>query len=1650
MANPNSLDLRMAVAALDAAADRAQIFGQVLRGARTCVPYVALVSVHAAGLRGQAAVADDRFDRTIINGIRLPRNSVPAFEEVITTRFPYVGAIATGDPGIDVQLRNLGGSVPSTAMVLPLVVHGRTMVLVVGHAGEGPVSMDEVSNLFPLLNASGRALERFAAARSHAAAPQPGATPTATAVLDVPNEASALRGLVAQHRDRQDWSGLSDALRSLIRLGIESGDPNEAEQLELLLELGGVENYLGRVELAIEAWRSALTIDAGDRRVLDALERLFATRGLWSEFVELLERRAAVVEDPAERVGLLLNAAAFCRERLADEGRAVEAYERIVAAQPEHPVAVARLEELYRERAQWPELAALLVDQAGRQEDMRLRVAALEEAAEIYEQRMEDAGAAFLVWIVIIRLEPERTGLIDSLERLGAPAAAWDDLLPECEGLAEELEGEHRATAARLWQQIGRWYRDHLSNPDAAAGALDKAHRLGADDLVIARELMELRRTVGPPQELARLLAASVQHEGDRAARAALLIELAEVEETRLDQPDEAIVHLERALDEDASSGAAATALRRLHRARSDWEALASVLARHVEAVPVEVPRAEVAELHRELGDVLAGHLARPEKAARAFKTAIELDPTNTGAFQGLKQIHVSSGHREAYLEIEETEIAAAATPDPSRYAGVAEEWEAREAFDRAAAVWRKLLEVDRKNLVAHEGLARVLRRLGRWDALGAACRAHLKALPRGPERVPVLLDLSSALEAGLDDIDGAIKACEDVLVLVPDHAAAQDALSRLYERQGRVNDALAALERRVVAGSASDKERADLHQRIGHLQANRGDTTAAIASFEQSIALDTRNAGAHEGLGRVHRNREEWPLATVHLMRAAQLATGVDSIRCLMEAADIYWQRLDDAERARECLERALAADRNNERVRGVLCAILSDAGKWEALWPHLSEMANRATLSDATPEARRDIYLRAARCAVEIGKSPRALELLDLAHDLAPGDVHVLLARGDALYRSESWEAAAKAYNTVLVQDGGTLDRGQVGGVYRRLALINKQLGREAQATAFYKKVLELDPKNRQTLEELVDLDVSRQRYDEAIATLRTMTAMVPPAERAAIHERIGDLYADKVNNTVRASAAFEQVLEQDPRNHRVLQKLLDVQSAAGQWKDALVTIGRFIEMEAQPQRRGLYHMAAAAIRRSQLQDAAGALDDYDRALDALVADGGSVLAPAWRARALEALAEVSELVAARNDWKRQERAYRKLIKRLPMEDPILIELWQGLGEIYRTRMDDPESAIVAFETAHALDPVKQPDRIKVIAELYAQVGSSAEQDMVERASRLVESDPSNPDAFRALARACIDAGRIDEAWCVCRALVFLDKAQPAEEELFRKHLDRARRAAEGTLDHDSWRWLRDADESRTISAIFSIIWEAPVALRAGPPKSFGLKDRDKLKPDNGSRQLAKVVEGAARVLGAPLPSVYVQPDRSGKLLLANCIESKRLVPSLIVGRDLTGHRDPEVVFSVASTVALLRPAYYLRLALPTIDELEAALAAAATAVGKQLSVRPEPAAAAVAFTPEITRRLTPQAHEVLAGLVGRLPDKPDLAAWRNAVDAAGRRAGLLLSGDLAAAAAMISAEPAVVGGPRTADKIRDLVAYSVSADHFSARRHIGVHVG
>ncbi|HEX5061998.1 MAG TPA: tetratricopeptide repeat protein, partial [Kofleriaceae bacterium] len=1397
------------------------------------------MSVHPDHIRGRSAIADDGFEVGPIDTLRIPRNTVSALEAAIASGAPAIAQLATGEPFIDGFLELLGGGA-KPALLLPVQIKSRVVAVVAAHCGDAAPNAGDVDALTPLLDASSRALARVLATREKAAGSSVVTKRTESAdgyEIEVSMaDVGAKRAQLDKFRQAHQWAEVAEGIRELIRDGMANGDPDEDEQLELLLELGKVElDELYNPERALEAWRSAQTIDAGESRLLDAIEELYVREGRWEDCIDLVEKRVALADDDQVRVATLLNLATLAHERIGDDNRAIAAYQKVLEIEPDNDLASRELGKLYTVSEQWQPLADLLLDRASRTADLD----PLMLVAHIFEDKLEDAHNAFVVWLTVFRREPERPHLLEQLHRL-APRTSLAELLPETKALAGELEAKYPAIAAELWHAIGNWARDVLDQREEAAAALERAARLdpGKTD-----EAADLLRNDGKWADLVALLVRRSDHETDAKRRSALFAEVGELYETRLEQPYDAIEWFERATAEDPSSPAPLVALHRIHLDRENWDALGELLPRLIETLGLSAPRALIVDLYVELGTILADQLGRPDDAVESFRDALALDPKHVPAFQGLAKVYQTGGQTEALLEASEAEVdASPAVVQVKRYPDIAAEWHELSRLDRAIATWHKMLALEPRNVDAHKGLARALRDDEQWAELAVALRAQHKVIIEPFERIALLLELADLNENRFTNHEPAISTYREVLAIDPHNRAALDALARLYERAGQWLASLDILQR-IAAETVNDRRaHSEVLQRIGQVQLSARDTVKAEASLTEAIALDPDNAHAHEGMGRVLLQQGKLVAAAEKLLRAAQLSQHKGEItRLLTDAAWIFRYRLADNEHARECLERILEIDPEHVDAKQAMAELLHDTQEWASLWEHLEDQAERAQTDEAMPAPERlAIFQKAARCALELRKFAVSIALYDaaLAIDQSP---QTQLDRAEAFYRSNALDAAAAAYQTILARYQTTLERPQLIEINRKLGAIYAELGKTGQAVTFYQKVLDLDGNHRETHNDLAELHLARGQFDDAIASLRSLAALASGPERVPFLERIGDLYHDKLSSTARAMSTYLEALDADKNNHRILQRILELQTETGQWKPAVETIERFLAVETDAARRGAYHIASAEIRRTHLKDDAGALECYETAIDEMFRE--EPLREATRERALDAFHALRELVTADKNWKYLEQCYRRMIRRVPKGDPVVLPLWDGLGDIYRFRLQHPQSAIETFEVAHNLDPDKSPHRTRILAELYAQTGTKRPKQASEKAARLVEVDPMNADSYRALGRTALAAGRVDEAWCVARALVFLKQANKEETALYHRYQRHETRKAKGLLDEDAWGHVRHPDEDLTISAIFALTWEASVALRAGPAKAFQLKPKERLGIEESTGIVAKI---------------------------------------------------------------------------------------------------------------------------------------------------------------------------------------------------------------
>ncbi|MGN6110824.1 MAG: tetratricopeptide repeat protein [Kofleriaceae bacterium] len=1263
-----------------------------------------------------------------------------------------------------------------------------------------------------------------------------------------------LRALAALYRSTQAWDELSQTLRRIIDVGTLTGQVTETETIELYAQLGQLEGeVLGRVDDAVEAWRRVIAIDPSDFRGLAALEQLFTREGRWEEAIDVLEKRALVLDDETQRRDTLLQAASTWEEKVEDLTRAAQVYERVRASDPSNTVASERLEAIYAQQYKWTELVEVLLERSELVPDVELQISLLNRVARIYEQEIGDQESAFYVLQAAFKRDYAHDQTALELERLATATNRWQELLDEYTNRVNELEREDRASAADLWVKIGRWYAEHLSHLEYAIHSVQQALRIDPSHTGALGGMGELQRKRGSWSELIETLQRHAAVETAPEKKTELYIQLAELLERQMQDLGGAIHSYQQAITYDGASKTALSALDRLYRRTEQWEPLIDVLTRRAE---LESDEQTIIKLRLEIGQLWDVRLRQPGPAIAAYQSVLDIDPSNLTALQALEGLYEKSDQSEKYLEVLEAQLDASSSEGEkvALYERMAAAWEERfHKLDRAAEALEKIVAIDSRNFAAFRELARLYQQAGKWEALVETYRNHIMATADVATRIDLYVAMGVTYEQNLGDVDRAVEAYTDVLQFDSDDQRALDALGRLYEKISEWDRAIDVMAH-LVQLSDDTRKQVDLYWRMGRIQYTQlGDPDSSEANLLRALAIDPGHVPTMEALTRQYSDRGDWLKAAQMMVRAESYTPVViDKVRLLFEAARIYQERLRQHEAAKQLFAAVIALDPEHVDAGRPLAELYFESKQWSELSPVIDMLSRKVGQLHADPRELNELYYRAARTADELGDYQKALGYYKAAYDIDSTYLPTLVGRADLLFKMADYDSAGKIYQTILVQHRDSQHESDVVRIYNRLGMVRQALGERKKALNMFEKALEIDPTHRETLQAVIDLQQQQGDWEAVVHAKRGLIATSQPKEKVQLLDEVAGIYHDRLQNPQKATGAYLEALEVAPEDHQLLQKVLDLYTETKQWKKAVETIERFIALEPDSVRRGAYYHAAATVCRDELKSLDEAVDYYNRALDNFFANPDK-LPDAMIPRALKSFEAIDKVLTTKRDWKAQERAYRDMIKRMPKQgSPVFhkvqVGLFDGLGEIYRSRLKHYQSATQAYEIAQQLDPKNDlradgTDRAEILAELYLVAGPDYTDKAIEQHMRMLRNEPFKYDSYKALRRIYMDAHQYDKTWCVCNTLAFLKKADPDELQFYEQYKPRSRVKAKNMMSPDTWAKLVHPDENRYISAIFSACWQGVAAMKAFPHKDFGIKRKDRRQLQGDTLMFSKI---------------------------------------------------------------------------------------------------------------------------------------------------------------------------------------------------------------
>jgi tetratricopeptide (TPR) repeat protein len=1114
------------------------------------------------------------------------------------------------------------------------------------------------------------------------------------------------------------------------------------ERAQLATELGTLWlEKRNEPEQAKRQFERALAAEGKFVPALLGLASVAEASGAYREAANALEQAILGLRG-VERAAALVRLARLQEQHLGDAARAHDTYRRALTDDPLQLDALEAVASRAQSAQQWALFDELQDRRFALAKDRLHKLAIAHDAGRVQLEEVRNPQGARLWFRRALDLFPSDPVVhlyLADVERISGNQAALAEHLRRAAELADNAAPvEVLQESARLEQARG--------DAGLAIAQLRRALERDPSREDVAEQLAELLAHGGREDELVELLEALLSDRPGGAREAALWTRLASFHEQRRDDAATALEAYGQALDAAPADAAALAGFERSARKLERWDALRERLARTPDVLS---DAAEKAAAHVRHGDLLLERFEDLEAARAAYTAALEADPEQLRARQGLERIALASGDDEAIAASFERE--AAATSDRARLAFLVGELaricEARGEPARALGWVLRLADARPEDAAPLAHAARLQEALGDTRAL---CATLTRLDPRlaGREQVANRRRLA-ALHGALGDAASAIEAHRAVLAAEPADVSSARALVALLSPDAQLEEHIAA--RRALGALSTGAERVDCHYALGCLLMDRaGDLRGAGACFDAIADAPGAPDDVEDRLTEILRRLGQWDVLCARL--ALQ--------RALLDPLDPRGFEIDLA-RAELLLDRL---GRPNDAI--ALCETVREANPREARARELLERALRSVGDDA-----KLVGVLAERSALEADRERRAL--LDLERAVLfeerlrniPEARSALeeIARGDSaiardaerrlrqLLESErDWAALAER----LASDLGSGDAAADVARHRELAALHRdRLNDPERAIEHLQRALALLPGDGALLRSLQALLQHQGREAELRSAFEAELAGGDvDAERARVlHGRCAEL-AELAGDLAAAERHHAAALAMDPGAARSVEFLAqryevdgrerelvgllrarlsklpdgDSASAALRLRIAALEADRLGDVEAAiailapaAERDELLSVVADPLA-GLLQRAGRAGEVAQLALRALAAADSAGERAAWNVRAGDALARDGQLEQAVD-------CYRRALTERPADADV-----QGaLRDLYR-RLERPEplARMLQAELARVAGPREVPLRLE-LAEL-ALGPLAAPADALVQLRRVLELEPRNAEAL------------------------------------------------------------------------------------------------------------------------------------------------------------------------------------------------------------------------------------------------------------------------------------------------------------------------------
>ncbi len=1164
--------------------------------------------------------------------------------------------------------------------------------------------------------------------------------------LDLSNSrtgAAAAAALEALYAEIGDIQGLVYVLRA--RSGWAE---DHREQAILGLRIADLEeNALRDLAAAVATYRSLLDGEgeAADK-AFENLERIFQQSGQARERVELLRRRADMVE-AAARNQLRHRMAAILETELHDVDEAIATIRPVLDDTPDDVEVLRTLARLYHSKgaaAEHLEILERLLLLAVADRD---RINLLRVIAGLLQGPLGRRTEALERWREILKLAPKEADALAEMERLlddpdlALRFAAADTLEPIYRAagdgprlarvlrvfiaLAEDSRARagYRARLAEIEESklgdkqaaLQTWaaaIRDGTSDPDLGR-LLDNYERLalmpGTEHVI---EIIDLYRAVEPD-----VLAEETRLRLQRAIAEHAL---------GLGDLPLAIDYFGRIAERRPDDDAALAALERIYRQQEDLGSLYEVILRRADLAAT--PEAEVT-LRREAGS-LAARLARKDEAIAAWERVWTLQPGDAEAVAALDALYLELRRWDDLVNLIERRLERELSRDEDielrfRLAEIqrielANRERALECLgqvlqrepDHAASIkiLQELLEDPEARMTAATLLEPVYIRRGAWRELVGIDSLRLKYSEDPEQRLVWTRRIAQVYEEQIEDLDEAFNWYGRVFEEKATDRAAQEQLLRLAPKLGRWRDVGKLLDEFLENElSNPDEVLALVRIAIRVYDQELGNREAARRHYRRYLEAQPGNRAAAEIFEEALERWEAWrELRDLLDEQVRMVESPGERADLLRRSARISEENLSEASAAVDSLRAVLEIDPDDALSAASLEHLLAAEERWEDLRDHLVWMLARAEETTAKDA----ITLELAEVeGKRLGRASGAVDLYGEVLGRTPGHPNAIAALegmlGELELRARVAELLEPAYRTMRnlrkladileVRLETVEDPPRRVAALREKAAAEAQLGRRAEALEALGRAWLEDVTDVSTLAELDSLAAATNGWQRLVAVLdKGVDATLIPDLRADLYARKAKILEERLAAPDLAIEAWRETIACRPDHQEAFVAVERLLEAAGRAAELAETLERHAEVAVEASEREQLAKRVAGLHEKVLGQPEKAIAAWRSVLD-------------LDEESAEALDALERLYSALGDWTSLAEVLQRKVE--ACRDVVsLRRLYLQAAQLHDEKLHDASEAASQLRAILDIDP-DDAEALEFIGQIYGREGKHAE---------------------------------------------------------------------------------------------------------------------------------------------------------------------------------------------------------------------------------------------------------------------------------------------------------------------------------------------------